>query len=371
MRTKVKWLAGLATLAAVAGIIWLAGSKPAVAADGGGGWPVTQVALTAVERLNAPRAFHGVGEFEAVRQVVLASETAGRITHIAFTSGQAVKKGELLVQLNDAPEQADRLRLQAQWRNAEKVLARTHQLLSEQVATQEQLDNAQADHDMALGDLRRIEAVIAQKAIRAPFPGVVGVRRVHEGQYLNAGEGIANLVDATALHVNFALDEQAVPLLSPGLPVEVEISAWPERVFVAEVTAIDPLVSDSRTVWVQARVPNDEGALQAGMFAKVRVKRAQATPVLAVPETAVTYTAYGQSVFVAAPDETQTLRVRRVAVKTGERWDGKVEIASGLQAGDQVVVSGQIKLSDGMQVVPVAQNALNESATANSEESAR
>jgi len=327
-----------------------------------GGWPATQVALATVEQMNAPRAFHGVGELEAVRQVALASETAGRITRIAFTSGQTVEKDALLVQLNDAPEQAERLRLQAQWRNAGKVLTRTRTLFADKVATQEQLDSAQAAHDMAQGELRRIEALIAQKAIRAPFSGVIGVRRVHEGQYLNAGDAIANLVDASTLNVNFALDEQAAVQLAVGQPVELEISAWPDRVFMAEVAAIDPLISQARTVWVQARVPNAQGALHAGMFAKVRVKPAQTTAVLAVPETAVTYTAYGQTVFVAAPDDKQALHVRRVVVQVGERWDGKVEILSGVQAGEQVVVSGQLKLSDGMQVVPVKDDALRDDA---------
>lgn len=150
--------------------------------DGAGGWPATKVALAPVERAQAPRAFHGVGGLEAARQVELASETAGRVTRIAFTSGQRVKQGDLLVQLNDAPEQAERLRLRAQLRNAETVLARTRLLVADKVATQEQLDHAQAARDMAQGELRGIEAVIAQKAIRAPFAGTIGIRRVHEGK---------------------------------------------------------------------------------------------------------------------------------------------------------------------------------------------
>ncbi|WP_164133179.1 efflux RND transporter periplasmic adaptor subunit [Stenotrophomonas maltophilia] len=328
-------------------------------ADEGGGWPATKVALAPVERAQAPRAFHGVGELEAARQVELASEAAGRVVRIAFTSGQRVKQGELLVQLNDAPEQAERLRVRAQLRNAESVLARTRQLMADKVTTQEQLDHAQAARDMAQGELRGIEAVIAQKAIRAPFAGEIGIRRVHEGQYIGAGDAIASLVDAATLHVNFALEEQAVPHVQPGQPVELRVDAWPERRFDAQVSAIDPLIGQSRTVQMQARVPNTDGVLQAGMFANVRVLRRQPTPVLAVPETAIAYSAYGQTVFVAEPNDHQGLSVRRVAVKTGERWDGRVEIVSGLKAGDRVVVSGQLKLSDGMTVEPVAHDALH------------
>ncbi|MFT0850307.1 efflux RND transporter periplasmic adaptor subunit [Achromobacter sp. F4_2707] len=340
----------------IAGAVSLAGCMSGD--DGAGGWPATKVALAQVERVEAPRAFYGVGELEAARQVALASETAGRITRIVFTSGQRVKQGELLVQLNDAPEQAERLRLQAQLSNAETVLARTRKLLADKVATQEQFDHARAARDMAQGELRGIEAVIAQKAIRAPFAGVIGIRRVHEGQYLNAGDEIASLVDSGTINVNFSLDEQAVPHLEPGQPVEVQVDAWPERRFEAQVTAIDSLVGASRTLRVQASLPNPESLLHAGMFAKVRVLRQQPSLVFAVPETAVTYTAYGQTVFVAEALEAQGMTVRRVAVKTGERWDGRVEIISGLKEGDRVVVSGQIKLSDGMSVEPVAGDAL-------------
>ncbi|MCD5963435.1 efflux RND transporter periplasmic adaptor subunit [Stenotrophomonas maltophilia] len=339
--------------------------------DGAGGWPATKVALAPVERARAPRTFHGVGELEAARQVDLASEAAGRVVRIAFTSGQRVKQGELLVQINDAPEQAERLRLRAQLRNAETVLARTRRLMADKVATQEQLDHAQAARDMAQGELRGIEALIAQKAIRAPFAGTIGIRRVHEGQYLAAGDGIASLIDAGTLKVNFALDERAVPHVRPGQPVEIRVDAWPGRRFEAQVSAVDPLIGASRTLRVQASLPNVDGVLQAGMFANVRVLREQPTPVLAVPETAVTYTAYGQTVFVAEAAEPQGMTVRRVAVKTGERWDGRVEIVSGLKEGDRVVVSGQLKLSDGMPVEPVARDALEGDAASRQAKTAR
>lgn len=329
-------------------------------AQAGGAWPATKVALAQAERIAAPRALHGVGALEAARQVSLAAEVSGRVTRIAFESGQSVKAGQLLVQINDAPEQAERLRLQAQLRNAETVLARTRVLRADKVATQEQLDNATAARDMARGELRRVEAVIAQKAVRAPFDGVVGIRRIHEGQYLNAGDAIASLVDARTMHVNFSLDEQAVRHLHVGQPVALQLDAWPDQAFEARITAIDPMIGESRTVQVQASLPNDAGVLRAGMFAGIQVQRPQPEVVLAVPETAVTYSAYGQTVFVARPEEEKGLTVRRVAVKTGERWDGRVEVESGLAEGDQVVVSGQIKLSDGMQVEAVANDALRD-----------
>jgi len=158
-----------------AGLSWL---RP-VQAQGGWEPPPTPVALAAVVHTHAPRVLHAVGELEAVRQVQLASEVAGRISRINFVSGQTVKAGQVLVQLNDATEQAERARLVAQLGNAEKTLKRTQTLQTSRAMTEEQLDNATAARDMAKSELQRIEAIIAQKAIRAPFDGMMGIARVH------------------------------------------------------------------------------------------------------------------------------------------------------------------------------------------------
>jgi len=341
-------------------VLWAAFGLPGCGQGGGAegsGWPLTQVALARISRVEAPRALHAVGELEAVRQVQLASEVAGRITAIHFVSGQQVRAGQVLVQINDAPEQAERVRLMAQLGNSETTLARMAALRREQVVTLEQFDNATTARDMARGELQRIEAIIAQKAIRAPFAGVMGIARVHQGQYLNPGDAIASLVDSSALRANFALPEQALAQLRTGQQVEITVDAWPDEAFRGDISAIDPLVTDTRTVWVQAKIANPQGRLHAGMFAHVRVLMAEDAPVLAVPETAITYAAYGQTVFVAE-DQGDGYRVRRVAVTTGQRWQGTehalVEIIDGLDEGQQVVASGQIKLSDGMPVVPAA-----------------
>lgn len=320
--------------------------------------PATKVALATAQRTAVPQVFSGVGELESARQVQVAAEVGGRITRIAFVSGQAVKAGQLLLQLNDAPEQAERQRLHAQWRHAETLHARALTLLAANAATQEQVDNAAAARDMALGALRHTEAVIAQKAVRAPFAGVLGIRRVHEGQYLNSADAIVSLVDARTLYANFSLDEQASPRLKPGQAVEVRVDAYPERRFSARVTAVDPLVARSRTVQLQATLDNADGTLRPGMFASVRVARPDAAPALTVPETAVTYTAYGETVFVARPGDGQGLAVERVAVKAGERLNGRVQIESGLAEGDRVVTSGQLKLHDGMAVEAVEADTL-------------
>lgn len=320
-----------------------------------------KVALAPVQRGTVAHVFSGIGELEAARQLQLAAEVGGRIARIAFESGQTVKAGQLLVQLNDAPEQAERQRLQAQLRNARTTYARTRQLVAENAATQEQLDSALAERDMAMGALQHTEAIIAQKALRAPFAGVLGIRRVHEGQYLNVAEAVASLIDARTLHANFALDEQHTPGLKVGQAVELRVDAYPERRFQARITAIDPMIARSRTVQVQATLPNPDDALKAGMYVHIQVEQPETAPVLTVPETAVTYTAYGETVFVTQRnDPSQALTVKRVAVKVGTRQEGRVEIESGLSEGDQVVTSGQVRLGDGMVVEAAPTDTLSE-----------
>lgn len=358
MSRKMLWGGGAAALGALAVVGVLAQRTPPAQATAA--WPATKVALAPVTSIPAPRQQFAVGELEALNQVQLAAESAGRVVRIAFESGQAVKAGQLLVQLNDAPEQADRVRLRAQLRNAESLLERTRKLRASNVTTQEQLDNATAAMDMARGELQQVEARIAQKVIVAPFAGKLGIRHVHQGQYLNAGDAIASLVDPSSLRVNFSLNEQAVAELRGGQPLQLTVDALAQRVFDARVSAIDPLISPSRLVQVQATLGNPDGQLQPGMYASVRLDALEPPRVLSLPETAITYTAYGQTVFVANRDGKGGLSVSRVGVTTGERWQGRVEITSGLREGDQVVVSGQLKLSDGMPVEQVAADSLKD-----------
>ncbi|CAM3970914.1 efflux RND transporter periplasmic adaptor subunit [Pseudomonas wadenswilerensis] len=314
-----------------------------------------KVALGTVQRGPANGFFAGVGELEAARQVLVSAEIGGRVTRINFVSGQKVRRGDVLITLNDAPEQAERIRLQAQLHNAQINHRRVRELVAENAATQEQLDNALAARDMASGELAHTEAVIAQKTIRAPFDGVLGIRKVNEGQYLNVGDAIVSLIDTRTLYVNFSLDEQLSIHLKPGQPVEVLLDAYPERTFPARITAIDPLIGRSRTVQVQATLDNADALLKAGMYASVKVADPQVAEILSVPETAVTYTAYGDTVFLARHDEQQqALVVQRVPVKIGERQDGRVIILEGLDEADQVVTSGQLKLSDGVAVEATA-----------------
>ncbi len=319
-------------------------------AQASGAYPPATVELASVQSQTAPRLLHAVGALEAWQQVLLSSETSGRIHKIDFTSGQQVKAGQALVLLNDELEQASVRREQAHVKQTAIQLTRVRKLKEQQAATQEQLDQALADHAMAQAQLQYQRAELALKQISAPFSGRIGISSLHQGHYLQPGQPIASLVDDTQLRVNLTVPEQSLPDLKVGQHLQVQVDAWPGESFQAQISAVDPLIGDSRTVRLQALLPNPDKRLSAGMYARAQLTRPAEAPVLTVPETALTHTAYGQTVFVATAQDPGLWQVRRVSVQTGEQWDERIEITQGLKEGDLVVSAGQIKIQDGSTV---------------------
>lgn len=351
-RSRAGAVVALAVAAALAGGAMYWKSK---AAAPGGGWsmPPAKVAVAPAVQADFPVMLAGIGSLEATRQVMVAAEVDGRVAQILFTPGEEVKAGQLLVQLNDAPEQGELARLQAQARNARALLDRTRRLVPLQAATREQLDQAVADHEQAAADVRRVQALIDQKRIKAPFDGVLGVRRVNLGQFARAGDPLVSLTDASSLYVNLTLPEQALGVLRVGQPVAVTVDAHAGREFPGKVTTVEPQVDPgTRTVRVQALLANPDGALSAGMYAQGRIGLPDRPDVITVPETAVSYSAYGDSVYVVTPPEAAAAAptVRQAYVKTGERLRGRVVVTEGLKAGDRVVTSGQLRLHNGAAV---------------------
>lgn len=351
-RSRAGAVVALAVAAALAGGAMYWKSK---AAAPGGGWsmPPAKVAVAPAVQADFPVMLAGIGSLEATHQVMVAAEVDGRVAQILFTPGEAVKAGQLLVQLNDAPEQGELARLQAQARNARALLDRTRRLVPLQAATREQLDQAVADHEQAAADVRRVQALIDQKRIKAPFDGVLGVRRVNLGQFARAGDPLVSLTDASSLYANLTLPEQALGVLRVGQPVAVTVDAHAGREFPGKVTTVEPQVDPgTRTVRVQALLANPDGALSAGMYAQARIGLPDRPDVITVPETAVSYSAYGDSVYVVTPPEAAAAAptVRQAYVKTGERLRGRVVVTEGLKAGDRVVTSGQLRLHNGAAV---------------------
>jgi membrane fusion protein, multidrug efflux system len=318
--------------------------------------PPAQISAVEATTEAVPRFASGIGSLAAIHQVTINPEVGGRVTRIFFEPGASVKAGDPLVQLNDAPERGDLANYEAQARWAQTTLQRSSELAQHQYEARETVDQKQSQLDQARAGILKTEALIEQKLIRAPFSGQLGMRQIEVGQYLTPGARIVTLTDLSMLYVNFTLPSQMRPQISVGQKVNVTADAFPGRIFKAEITTIEPQVSaDTRTMTVQATMRNPENSLLPGMFVNAAVVLPPQPDVVVLPETAVDYTLYGDSVYVIREDGRDAqgnaiLRAVRTPVKTGARWDGKVAIVDGLKPGLRVVAAGQIKLQDGVQV---------------------
>ncbi len=317
----------------------------------------TPVSAVVVTSESMPEYLDGIGSVVAVHQVSVAPEVNGRITKILFESGAEVKAGDPLVQLNDDPERADLANFQALANLAQVTLGRSHKLASQQFMAQQTVDQNQSQLQVAQANIARTQAIIAQKLIRAPFGGQLGVRQVDVGQYLSAGAAIVTLTDLDTLHVNFTIPEQARAALAVGQPVEFRVDAFQNRAFKAILTTIEPQIDPAtRNIKIQATLDNPGHLLLPGMFAAASVQLPAQPNILTAPETAIDYTAYGESVFLLREDGKDTdgkpkYKAVQTFVKTGVRRDGKVAILDGVKAGDLVVNAGQVKLQNGVEVV--------------------
>ena len=307
------------------------------------------VATLNIKESNYTPYFNAIGELEAHRQVLLASELSGLVTSIWFKSGNSVMSDQLLVQLNDAPEQGELIKLQGQLSSARLKFHRMSSLVKSHAVSKQTADDAQADYETALGEVDNIKAKIRQKQIHAPFSGEVGIRRIHLGQYINAGDPVATLADVLHLHVNFTLAEKQSRYIRVGQKVEIEVDALKGRWLPGRVNAVDPIVETSHTVLVQAQLQNQDQILRPGMYAHVRLLL-PTTQVIWVPETAIVPSSYGDNVFVVVEHPNAAPTVKRVRVETGEHQGSCVIIQSGLKIGQRVVTSGQLKLQDNSDV---------------------
>jgi membrane fusion protein, multidrug efflux system len=317
--------------------------------------PPSNVSIATAKSETIPNLLTAVGDLAAVHQVNVTSDVNGRITEIQFTAGASVKEGTPLVQLFDGPEQGDLANFKAQQRVAQISLDRAKQLAERQVGPQATVDTAQAAFDQASAGIAKTEAIISQKLVRAPFSGELGVRKVEVGQYLTAGTQIVSLTDLSVLYANFTVTEKDSAQLKVGQTVRIAVDAYPGRIFEGKITTIEPqIATETRNIRVQATMQNPDKILKPGMFATTTIVLPDKPPVITVPETAVDYTLYGDSVYLLSEkkeeDGKTKLTVTRTFVQTGNRVEGRAEILKGLKDGDRVVAVGQLKLQSGSAV---------------------
>jgi len=317
--------------------------------------PPSTVTVAEAKSEVVPNLLVAVGDLAAVHQVNVTSDVSGRITDILFTPGASVKAETPLVQLFDGPDQGDLASFKAQATGAQAALDRAKQLAARQFGPQSTVDAMQATYDQAIAGIAKTQAIISQKLVRAPFEGELGVRHVEVGQYLTAGTQIVTLTDLSQLYANFTVPEKDSAALKVGQIVRVTVDAYPGRTFEGKINAVEPqIATDTRNIRVQATFENPDHILKPGMFTTTTVVLPDKPPVITIPETAVDYTLYGDSVFLITEkkedDGKSSLTAVRTFVRTGNRIDGRAEILSGLKEGDRVVAVGQLKLQSGAAV---------------------
>jgi membrane fusion protein (multidrug efflux system) len=287
-----------------------------------------------------------VGSMRADEAVVIRPEIAGRIDRIAFAEGQSVKKGALLATLDAAETRALVASSRVQAGLDKQRLERAADLHKKGFISQQALDEMQSTYARSAAKLREDEAKLAKSEIRAPFPGVAGLRQVSEGAYVAAGTDIARLEKIDQLKLDFRVSETYFAQLRPGLAVSVAVDAFPQASFPGKIYAIEPAVDEqTRTVLVRARVANPQLKLRPGMFARVQLTLGVRENAVWIPEEAIVPRGQDSYVFRVVDGKAEL-----VAVQTGMRKVGEVEIMKGIAAGDVVVTEGTQRLVPGMQV---------------------
>ena len=304
-----------------------------------------------------------VGTLKALQGVNLSLEIAGTVKDLMFESGQKVKAGQPLLQLDSAVESALLETAQADLGLAQLDFGRGSQLVDSRAISKGEFDRLSAQLQKNKATVNQLKASLAKKRILAPFSGTIGIRQVDVGDYLASGTMIATLQDLSSLYVDFFLPEQSVPKIALGQPVQVIVSAYPSENFAGTISAINPKVENStRNILVRATLANPDGKLLPGMFASLQVLLPDPQPHIVVPESAITYTLYGNSLYVVGQkkaedgsvekdDQGQPILIaERRFIETGERRDGWVMINKGVQNGEQVVTAGQLKLDNGAHI---------------------
>ncbi len=313
--------------------------------------PPAVVAFATVEQEDWQPSLDAVGSLVATQGIFVTNEVAGKVRSILFQSGQPVKAGDVLVELDDSVDQADLKGLIARSDLAQIKVERLGKLLRDRSASQSDYDEATAELDSARAAVAAKQALIDQKRISAPFAGQLGIRILDLGEYLAPGSRIVPLDALDPIFADFSVPERYLPQIGVGNQVQVKVAAYPKQAFAGTIMATNAGIDEAtRSVGVRAVIENPDLRLRPGMFAQVEILLPGEEDLLTLPRTAVSFAPYGDSVFLIQEQEGQTL-VERRKVTTGRAEGGRVRILEGLAPGDRVVMGGQVKLYNGQAVV--------------------
>lgn len=304
------------------------------------------VTTTVVQPQTWHDALQALGTAQARESVAITAKVSDVVTRLAFDSGERVRAGQLLADMNSAAQRADVAAAEATLRDAEQQLRRGGELATQQLIARSQLDTLKANRDAAAATLQARRAAVGDRTIAAPFAGVLGLRQISPGALVTPGTLITTLDDDSSIKLDFTLPESALSVLAVGQRITARSDAWPGQVFDGRIAQVDSRVDpQTRAIKVRAELPNPDGRLRAGMLLRVDV----ALPprqALVVPEIAIQQE--GEQAYVFRVNAAGA--VDKVPVKLGTRAEGNVEIASGLEAGERIVVEGTVKLHPGSKV---------------------
>jgi membrane fusion protein, multidrug efflux system len=316
-----------------------------------GGPPPATVTATAVRLAAWTQRIEGVGDITAVQDVAVASEVPGKVIEVDLESGMPVRAGDVLVRLDAADDRAQLEALQAELHLAQLEYRRMHQLRGSAAFSQSLLDRTESQMASLQAQAERQQVLLERKVVRAPFDGVLGIREVSKGAILAAGDSIVRLQSLAPIYVDFTLPERHRGVLRPGQALAVSVAAWPDETFPGELLLISPDVDvRTRTLRLRGRLDNADLRLQPGMFATVHLILSGEEQVATLPRTAISFFAYGESVFTIHETD-GGLKVKRQPIRVGRTRGDQVEITSGLEPGQRVVHTGHMKLRDGQTIV--------------------
>lgn len=317
--------------------------------------PPEAVTTTMARQEYWPAELSAVGSVVAVQGVTVSADMPGIVEKISFSSGARVRKGDLLVQLDTSQERAQLAAAESQRRLSGVSLERMRGLRQKGVVSQAEFDKVQAESQQASAGTSEIQATIERKRIRAPFSGVLGIRQVNLGQYLNAGDPVVSLQTLDPIYVNFAVPQQELGRLQVGAAVRVTAEGMEGVEATGRITAFDSEVdAETRNVQVQATFANPEGSLRPGMFVEAKILLGAGQSAVSLPASAINYAPYGDSVYIVenmkGPDGKPYRGVRQQIVKLGGARGDQVAVVSGIKPGEEVVTSGVFKLRPGAAV---------------------
>jgi len=316
------------------------------AAPARGGEDAVTVTTTVVREQAFNDTLQAIGTAQARESVAITAKVSEVVSDVRFESGEVVDKGEVLLVLSGQEQQASLREAEARALEAERLYRRQEELAAQQLIARSMLDTQRAARDSARAQVEQVRAQLAERVIRAPFAGVLGIRQVSPGALVSPGTVIATLDDLSRMYVDFPVPEGALSRVSPGQTVRGRVEAWPERRFEGTVETVESRVDPStRSVTVRAAFANPDRLLRPGMLVTVALEQ-QERQALLVPEIAIVQVGQTSFVWRLKPDGT----VEQAPVEIGSRSDGKAEILKGLEPGDRIVVDGTGKLRPGAKV---------------------